>query len=258
MMPEQTPSSPKKQLTLSLDYRIISIALLVVIVAMLALWRPWTTTKTDRTVQVTGQATVTAVPDEFVFYPTYEVANADRQTALTALAKKSDEVVAGLRAVGVPENKIKTNSDGYDSPRPLTDDASSTPTYFLRLTVTANSKDQAQKVQDYIVATSPTGAVSPQAQFSESKRRELESKARDEATKDARAKAEQSAKNLDFRVGAVKSVNDGAGFDGGIGISYPAAAQGATELKAVDSSNLAVQPGENELRYTVAVTYFVR
>ena len=104
------------------------------------------------------------------------------------------------------------------------------------------------------MTTLPTGAVSPQASFSDAKRKELESKAREMATKEARAKAEQSAKNLGFSVGAVKSVNDGVGF----GDVYPLAAESSARDIAAPTSKLTVQPGENELTYQVTVVYFIR
>jgi uncharacterized protein YggE len=120
------------------------------------------------------------------------------------------------------------------------------------LTITVNDKALTQKVQDYLVTTSPTGSVSPQTTFSEAKRKELESKARDEATKDARSKAEQSAKNLGFKIGKVKSVEDGSGF-GGIVLR-----EGLTMASDSKATSLSVQPGENDLHYTVTVTYYLR
>lgn len=238
--------SKKGSITLKFDYRIVSAVLLVIIVGMLAFWQPWNRTS-DRTVEVTGEATLKAEPDEFVFSHSYEFKNADKQAALSDLSKKSDEVIAKLKELGVADSQIKTNSSGYDYP--YYKDGTSTPTYTLSLTITLASKDMAQKVQDYLVGTSPTGSVSPQATFSETKRKELESQARDQATKDARTKADQSAKNLGFSVGAVKTVNDGAGFGG---IAYPTM-RGLAE----DSLKLSIQPGENDLNYSVTVVYFI-
>lgn len=237
-------------LTLSLDYRLISALLLVIIVGMLAFWRPWEDARAkDRTIEVSGQAKVTAMPDEFVFYPSYEFKNANKQVALGELTKKSTELVAKLKELGVADSKIKTNSDGGQD-YPVYKDDLSVPAYTLRLTVTAGDKDLAQKVQDYLLTTSPSGAVSPQANFSDAKRKELEVKAREQATSEARAKAEQSAKNLGFRIGDVKTVTDGAGF----GVS------GSARGTAVDlvSPQMAIQPGENDLYYSVTVVYFVR
>lgn len=242
------------KMALTLDLRLVIVVLLLVIVGMFAMWQPWAPKGDDRTIQVTGQAKVTAEPDEFVFSPSYQFVNADKQAALAQVSAKSDEIVKKLKELGVKDSGIKTNSSGYDYPMYKSDDK--TATYTLSLTVTVTKKDLAQKVQDYLVTTAPSGAVTPYANFSDGKRAELENQARDKATKDARAKAEQSAKNLGFSLAAVKTVDDGAGFGG---IMYPMA-RGSMELQATDSSvkQLTIQPGENDLTYTVTVTYFVR
>lgn len=254
---DTTPQPTKTRASFSLDYRLIILVLLATIGAMFLIWRPWAApvSEDDRTINVTGEAKVTATPDEYVFYPTYEFKNADKDLALKDLTKKSDEVVAKLKELGVADNKIKTNSDGNDYPVYYPESDSKYATYSLRLTVTVDSREHAQKIQDYLLTTTPQGSVSPQATFSDAKRKELENQARDEATKDARAKADQSAKNLGFKVGKVKSVSDGSGFNG----DY-IRMQGGTEPSGIvtDGQKLAVQPGENELHYSVTVTYFVR
>ena len=259
---DSAPLKTKKSFTFTFDYRVVVGVLLAVIIAMLLLWRPWEfrADANARTVQVTGEAKVTAVPDEFVFNPSYSFKNADKDAALKELTAKSDEIVKKLKELGVADNKIKTNSDGYSYPiysdensSVLAPDTRQMPTYTLTFTITVGDKEKAQKVQDYLVTTTPTGSVSPQATFSDAKRKELESKARDEATKEARAKAEQSAKNLGFKVGAIKSVNDGNGFDD----FYPALESGmGTDV--AQSSKLSLQPGENDLTYQVKVVYYIK
>ena len=256
MTDQSTPSPNKTSLNLVLDYRLITVVLLAVIVAMLLVWKPWSgAAGTERTVKVTGQATITAEPDEYVFYPTYQFKNASKETALAELTKKSDELVSKLKALGVADNKLKTNASGqngydyiYNEDRSLT--------YTLQLTVTAGDKALAQKVQDYLMSTSPTGSVSPQPGFSNTMRKVLESKARDEATQDARAKADQSAKNLGFKVAKVKTVEDGSGF----GDIYPVSsmAQDSAGGSLEVQPKLAIQPGENDIVYSVSVIYFVR
>jgi len=249
------PKKSKTTFNLSLDYRFVIGALLAIIVAMLLLWQPWTPRidANARTVEVTGTSKLTAVPDEFLFYPNYEFKNADKSAALAEVSKKSDEIVKKLKELGVPDNKIKTNANGNTYPFHMQDD-SDLPIYNLQLTVTVSDKDVAQKVQDYLLTTAPTGAVTPQPQFSDNKRKELESQARDQATKEARAKAEQSAKNLGFHLGAVKSVNDGAGFGGAI----PLIGRDSMSMNAAEPSKLAIQPGENDLNYSVTVVYFLK
>jgi uncharacterized protein len=261
MPEEQTPEPPKQKinLKLSFDYKIISLVLLAVVIVMLALWRPWTASGTsDRTISVTGKTTLSAEPDEYVFYPSYQFKGADKDAALAELTKKSDSVVAELKKLGVQDSKIKTNSSGYGSSpairQPEPDQPTDEVTYSLTLTVTVGNKELAQKVQDYLVKTSPTGSVSPQSSFSEAKQKELEDRARDDATKDARAKADQSAKNLGFKLGKVKEVSDGTGFGDVIPLGREGAASNATD----SSKQLSIQPGENELTYSVTVVYYVK
>lgn len=255
MAEPKLPQQNKNRFSLSLDYKIITIVLLAVIGLMLVLWKLWEEVPgaNDRTVQVTGQAKITAQPDEFVFYPAYEFSAADKDAALTEMGRKSDEVVSRLKSIGVADNKIKTNSDGYDR-KYFAPDQTGGNIYTLRLTVTVGDRDLAQKVQDYLVTTQPIGAVSPQATFSESKRKELEAKARDKATLDARAKAEQSAKNLGYRIGKVKAVSDGDGFSH----IMPLDSRGVEMDASAPTAKLDLQPGENELSYSVTVTYYIK
>jgi uncharacterized protein YggE len=123
------------------------------------------------------------------------------------------------------------------------------------LTVTTYDEKLTQKVQDYLISTTPTGTISPQATFSQKKQKELQDRARTEASKDARTKAEQSAKNLGFKLKAVKSVNDASGF-GGV---YPTLSEKSLAVDSVaPPATYAIQPGENDLTYSVTVTYYIR
>jgi uncharacterized protein YggE len=94
------------------------------------------------------------------------------------------------------------------------------------------------------------------ANFSNAMQKTLESKARDDAAKEARAKAEQSAQNLGFKVGKVKSISDGAGFNGSIMPMNASAASGTMSMDKATTS-LAVHPGQNDLNYSVTVTYYI-
>lgn len=252
-MPD-TPANRSK-LHFSFDLRLVVGLLLVIIAVMLLVWKPWSGgPATDRTIKVTGEATLKSEPDEFIFYPTYQFKNANPDAALAEMTQKSEELIAGLKHLGVADKQIKSNASGSEEGLyyPLRGDDT---TYNLQLTVTANSRQQAQKVQDYLLTTSPTGSVTPSATFSESKRKSLENQARSKATQDARAKAEQSAEDLDARLGKVKSVTDGAGFGGIIPLAADSKARGA---EAVMPTQLTVQPGENELTYTVTAEFYLK
>ncbi len=255
MTPTDPPEKqPKLSFKLSIDLRVIIILLLVVIAALVVIWKPWQAqSSSERTVSVTGETTLTAEPDEFVFSPSYDVKNPDRPTALKEISQKSDDIVRQLKGLGVTDKQIKTNASGYDQIYiPVEEDTS---TYTLQLTITLNKRDLAQKVQDYLVTTSPSGSVTPQYNFSDQMRKSLENQARDSATKDARSKADVEAKNLGFKVGKVKSVTDSGGVN-----PYPLLELGAPSATGTDdkTTQLAVQPGENKLSYSVTVIYFIR
>lgn len=250
IQPSTQPIHPKSKF--SFDLRIVLVLLLLVIAVMLWLWKPWQEEvgANTRTITVTGEATITATPDEYIFNPSYQFKNSDKAAALKELTSKSTEIVNKLKELGVADNKIKTNSGGSDFA--YYPENSSTPIYTLTITVTLDKKELTQKIQDYLITTSPLGTVSPLAGFSESKQKELESQARDKATTEARSKADQSAKNLGFKIGKVKSVEDGAGF----GISY--LEKTAIARDSISEQSLAVQPGEEPITYSVTVTYFVK
>lgn len=240
----------KMSISLKLDFRIISIVLLVIIVVMLWVWKPWASTGT-RTIDVTGETTISARPDEFVFYPSYESKNSSKQAALDQLGAKTETVVSELKKLGVKDSDIKTTASGYEA---VGVDDTRLPTYSTQLTITITNEDLAQKVQDYLVTTEPTGSVTPQAGFTDKTRKELERKARSAATKDARAKALEMAEDLGFRIGKVKTITDNGGL-GGSPVPLTYSSVDAVELK---SANFTVQPGENDIPYSVTVVYYIK
>ncbi len=244
----------KSSVTLKFDYRWISAVLLLVIIAMLALWRPWEARydRDARTVTVTGESTVRATPDQYEFYPNYSFRSDDKAIARNQATAKSEELVNKLKELGVSANNIKTNINSYlDYELPQ-----STGKTVYNLAVEVRVKDEAlmQKVLDFIVTTDPEGGVTPQPTFSTEKRKQLETQARQNATREARAKADQSARNLGFRVADVKSVNDGAGF-GGVMPMIGMAERNSDDAKQVAQG---YAPGENELHYSVTVEYYIK
>lgn len=233
----------------------LSFVFLLAIVVMIVVWQPWRpmARASDRTVSVTGTATITATPDQYVFSPTYNFTQSDKQAALDAVSAKSNEVVAKLKALGVADKDIKTNASGYDYGYYVPIYGGNN-MYSLYLTITVTDAKLAQKVQDYLVTTSPTGQVTPTVSFTTAKQQQLQSQARDKAEQDARKQADQSAKNLGFSVGAVKSVSDGNLASPGP-IPYSGLASGAN----LDmEKSLTVQPGQNELTYSVTVVYYIQ
>ena len=248
----------KESINISLNsiYKILIIILFLIIVGMLLVWQPWKSTlNQDRSISVNGEATVKAAPDQYVFNPIYEFKNEDKAKALAEQTDKNNQIIAKLKELGVKDADIKNNASGYSNSYLVEPASPERTTYNLSLTITVSDKDLATKVQDYLVSTKPEGQVTPQASFSETKRKELENQARDMATKDARAKAEQIAKNTGAKLGKVKSIQDGGGFGQPITALYEDSV--ASSSSAIKQS-MQIQPGENELNYVVSVSYHLK
>lgn len=228
--------------------------LLLVIVGMLALWRPWQgPSVSSRKVTVSGSSTIKAIPDEYVFSPSWEFKETDKAIALQDATAKSAAVVAELKKLGVADKDIKTNAGGWNGYYYYNSDQNQH-TYTLTITATVSNRDLAQKVQDYLVTTEPTGQISPYATFSETLQKKLEQQGRNEAMKDARAKADEMAESLGFKVGKVVTItdNEAAGF------GYPMLSQGSgLDATATQSAELSVQPGQEEVSYTIQVVYSI-
>ncbi len=215
--------------------------------------------KTDRTITVSGTATIQAVPDKYVFYPQYESDSTDTATAQKQVSDKTAVVVAKLKELGVPTDGIAVSQSTYDA----YNGDSVSKTTSASVTITVDSYEVAQKVQDYLMTTSAVGQLTPQASFGEEKRKTLERDGRAKATDDAKANASQNAAQLGVKLGKVVSISDSS--YGGV---YPMmgmaedvkaiSASGTVSSGASSSVNLSVQPGLNELTYSVSVVYAIK
>ena len=249
-----TPVKRTNSVTVSLNLWWLVGLLLLVIVGMIALWRPWQNAAVgSRKVTVRGASTIKAVPDEYTFNSTWEFKGNDKATELQSATAKSAEVVAELKKLGVADKDIETNAGGWDGYYYYNSEQS-IHTYDLGISATVSSRDLAQKVQDYLVTTTPTGQISPQATFSKTLQKKLEQQGRNEAMKDARAKADEMAKNLGFKVGKVVTITDDEAADA----IYPMLSQGsALNTTAAQSAELSVQSGQEEVNYTIQVVYSI-
>ncbi len=241
---------------LKLDLRIACILLLLIIVSMLAIWRPWqdTTSKDSRKITITGQAIIKAEPDQYQFNLYYEK---DTTAEVSAL---NDQIIKKLKELGVTDSQIKNNASKYGSSEiyysaPVEGGEKTT----LSLTITLPSKDLTQKVQDYLLTTNPKGSITPYPSFSTNKQKELTDKARDLAIADAKMRADKTAGGLDTKIGKVLEVGEGQ-QGGGIypltdGFNAVTPASGDGEGR---DSSISIQPGEDEFSYSVTVVFALK
>ncbi len=241
-----------KNTKVQIDLRIVTIILLAIILGLVLLLKPWSFRRSgeDRTISVSGESSIKAVPDEYTFNPMYQKSGADRAAIQSELINTVNQVVAKLKELGVPEDKISLSSQTYENY--WRDDSQEYTSNSLSISV--DNKELAQKVQDYLITTSPQGQITPYASFSKDKEKQVQEQARSEAIADAKSKAERMASELGVKLGKVVSIDDNSG-----GFVMPYAAE-RSALMATDNavSSLPVLPGEQEVPYTISVTYELR
>lgn len=246
-----------QSVNIKLDLRIVCIVLVIIIIGMLGFWRPWqnkSSGSSNRTTTQTGQATIKATPDQYQFNPYYELPGTDQ------VAAKAKTINDKLKEIGVADKDIKNNASSYDVYGPDYYTKTKEKITNLNLTITVKNKDLAQKVQDYLLTTSPMGSITPYASFSSEKQKSLEDEARLKALADAKSKADQIAATLQVKVGKVASVKDGNNFgdnfpcNGGMCPVSMMADKSATAGGEAKQS-LPIQAGENEFTYSITVTY---
>jgi uncharacterized protein YggE len=243
-----------KNVKMNVDLRIVCVVLVLIIGVLVFLWKPWVDNTAARTVDVTGIATVEAVPDEYQFNPSYQEEGADRKAIQKKLNERINVVIEKLKGLGVKEDDIVLASTTYDN---YWNDGKNEVT-ANSLTVTVDNKDLAQKVQDYLVTTNPEGQITPYSTFSEKKRKEVEAEAKSKAIDDAKANAGKMVSQLEVKLGKVMKITDQE--DGGVMPMYDKA--GGMELSlSSDSaarSSLPVLTGKQDISYSVKVTYEIK
>lgn len=229
----------------------VHLTLLVAILGLLLWSKPWSSSASDsRKITVSGEATIEAEPDQYVFSPYFEVKGTDEESAKSEVSKLANDAVKAIKALGVEEKNITLDASSYD--RWYWDDGEEG-VLNAYITVKVSDKDLAQKVQDYLTNAKAKGQLTSQETFSEEKLKELESQASEKAIEDARAKADAQAKLFDAKLGDVIEVSQNEGFS-----SLPY--RGSIELQAVDedTASLPVLPGQQEVTKTVTVVYELR
>ncbi len=250
-MSKNTPAN-SNQFSIKFDLRYICLALLIIIVAMLLIWKPW---KIDygeaRKITITGHASIKAEPDEFTFNPYYEFGDTP------SLTQFSQQITAKLKEVGLSDNQIKVDASSYSRPIAQPVDSEPAPQQStLSLTITVDNRELAQKVQDYLVSTNPKGTITPYPSFSTTKQKRLEDDARTKAIADARARAEKAAQGLDIKINKVLEVKEGQA--GGDVIPLFSRDSVTAADTAASPPSLSLQPGEQEYDYSVQVVFSLK
>lgn len=254
---------------LRLDLRLVVIVLLIIITGMLWLWQPWQNITPKRTISVTGQGTVKAAPDEFIFNPVYQKSATTAKESISRVSIVGNAVIAKLKELGLTSDDLKT--DVYSSPEydpsvyePSISDIGGTypevvqskikqHTATYSITATVPSKDIAQKALDYLTTTELTSSITPQSTFKAETTKKLESEARQKGLADAKQKAIDTATGLGATLGKVVSISEPNAIS-----PLPYMREGAVSSSAQDTTAPTLETGVNEITYSVTVVFGIK
>ena len=253
MFNAQNPSN-KQSMLVKVDFRIVSIVLVVALATSVFLWKPWTSSDPTRKITISGSATIKATPDEYQLMPYFEFTG-DRTKTTNDAATMASGVTANLKELGVKDEQISSNTNSYDK-FTVSGTDSGEDTLTLSYTITLTDKAIAQKVQDYFLNTAAKGQLSPQASFSEDTQKKLEAEARQKAIDDAKSKASKSAGQVDAKLGKVLAITDDA--SGGVMPYAISSSAGVEDMSIKSSASIPVQSGQNEFTSTVKVEFQLR
>ncbi len=234
---------------------------LVALLILLGSFIWWNRGSTE--LSITGRATVKAAPDEYVFYPSYQVKDASQDVAKARVTEIGNGVITKLKEFGVTNSQLTTNvteSESFDyrmlpTPEPPTPADGFVATYTL--TVTVSDLALARKIQEYLATTPVLGSLSPTSAFSDATQRKLEREARKLALQDAQAQAHDTAQTLGVSIRGIQSIGDPT-WGGPVPFATQLEAEGVRDLAISPAPSPELLVGEQEVTYQVQVVYRVR
>jgi uncharacterized protein YggE len=206
------------------------------------------------TITIAGEGEVEAVPDIAQITLGVETNSAQVAVAQQENTQKVNQMIASLKQLGIEEKDIKTSQYSvypqYDYP----DGRQILRGYQISQSVTVKIRnfDNIGKALEMAgsAGVNQVGGLS----FTIDDPEGLRQQARVEALQNAKSKAEELAKNAGVKLGRLVSFNES---EGGSPIPYPVAMR--AEGYALDEKSVApdIQPGSQEVKVFVSVTYEV-
>ena len=199
----------------------------------------------ERTVTVTGEATVGVAPDTAVIRIAVSSQEKTAREAGEANARQMTSVLAAIKASGIAERDIQTSRLSLQPQYDPNKGGTASLTGFQatnQVTVRIRDIDSLPTVLDRAIGAGANEMSG--IEFVVSEQSKLLDQARDDAIADARRKAELYARAAGAKVGQVVSISE----------EGPAPPQ-PRPMQAVRAGAVPVAPGEQTLRAIVSVSY---
>jgi len=201
---------------------------------------------------LTATGEVTRVPDVAIISAGVIARSATASGALQDAANRMDRVLAALKRAGVEDRDVQTSSVNLNAEYRYPENQSPQLTgYTASNTVTIRFRDirNSGKILDALVSQGANQINGPNLTIDKPEA------ALDEARADAvaigRARAEAYARSLGLRVVRVVSVSE----NGGYAVPPPAPPPVPMMARAYDSAQTKIEPGEQKLQVSLAMTF---
>jgi len=210
-----------------------------------------TTTKTDM-FTASGEGEATAIPDTTTFTVGVTKNAPTVEAAKEQVNKAANAIIAEMKRLGVEEKNIKTTNVSVN-PEYDYANGTQTPKGFTvsqNLEVKTSPIEKANKALDAATTNGANVVSGVSFTIDDTEREKLEAKARGEAIKKAKSKAQSIAQAAGVRLGRIINVQES---------STPQQppmlmdSRSAVENKVSEPTNL--QPGENTVRVTIILFY---
>ncbi len=203
--------------------------------------RSATTAPAQKTITVSGNGTVTSIPDRAQVSFSIETRAKTAQSALAQNADEASKVIAALKGAGVAEADLQTSQVSL-SPQ-TTQDGLTIVGYSASNSISARSAIAAAgKLIDTAVAAGATNVSGPSLSLSD--QAGLYRDALKKAVADAKLKAQALADSAGLTLGGVQAMTEGSAS-----MPIPMA------MGKADSAATPIQPGTQDVQATVTVTY---
>lgn len=209
-----------------------------------------------RIVSVTGEATVTAVPDIAMLDFSVRTRAVSSAAAFSDASEKMNGVIDALKAQGVEDRDVQTDQIGMNPIYAQTDrgrqDRTRIVAYeaYQSLTVRLRDIDNAGPVIDAAVQAGANGLNSFRMTIDDTKA--LEDEARVAAVKDAMAKAKAMAEAAGAELGPVMTLSARGGS------RPPQMMQARSMVMEADAAGPSLQAGEQTVTMSVSATFKIQ
>jgi len=234
---------------------LLAVAAAVFALAPVGVAQPLPQPQPSQGVSVVGSGIVLATPNTARITLGSEVFDASLANAQAEASRRMDAVIAQLRAAGIPDSDIRTVSFTIS---PQYDSRGQTPAvlrgYQVQNLVEIKTTNVAGlgPLLDTAVSAGATRVFG--IRFEADNMEALKAQARDQAMQNARAKAEQLARDAGVALGRPLSIEES---DPG-GVTPVRAQPAAAESLAAPAPQTPIQPGELQVQTIVRVTWSIQ